>query len=77
MENWVSLILVLAMAAGLFFGGRSLFSSPIELFNFGVALVKALIPIITAPEDPETRKKRQAVERSGGQWDPIRKREKK
>lgn len=75
MEGWISFILLMAMAAGLYVGGRSLFSNPTELFNFTKELLAALAPIVTTPESPEVRKKRQEVERRGGIWDHANKRE--
>lgn len=72
-------ILLVVIALGVFAGAYSFGRHPTAWLEVITAAVKqfgpAVVGYLLKAEDPETRKKRQAVERSGGVWDPIRKRE--
>lgn len=77
--DWVGIVVVLALI--LFTLGMiyKVVNDPKFWFRVFSDLGKLAWPvakgIILKPEDPETRKRRQAVERRGGVWDPFRKRE--
>ena len=77
--DWVGIVIVLALI--LFTAGMiwKVVNSPTFWIQLAADLGKLAWPVlwafITKPEDEETRKKRQAVERRGGVWDYARKRE--
>lgn len=73
----VSLVAVFLLAAGL--SVYKISQSPTFWLGMITAVSKSawpvIVAVITKPEDPETRAKRIEVVRKGGEWDPIRKKE--
>mgnify|MGYP006371048687 FL=1 len=75
--DWITTGLYIAALVGMTAAAFIVARSP--TFWVGVAMViwRAVAPMLLKPEDPETRKRRQAVERAGGEWDHINKRERR
>ena len=77
--DWIGLAIIVGLL--LFTGGviYKAVMSPSFWIRLGLDLAALVRPVVWAylsrQEDPETQKKRIAVERRGGVWDPFRKRE--
>lgn len=79
--DWVGIVVVLALT--LFVAGMlwKIAHDPKFWFRVVTDLGKLFWPVVwgylSKQEDPEVQKRRQAVERSGGEWDHFRKRERR
>lgn len=77
--DWIGVTIVVGLL--LFTGGviYKTVNNPAFWFRLFSDLTKLIGPVVWAyvsrPEDEETRKRRIAVQRRGGEWDPFRKRE--
>lgn len=77
--DWIDIFLLVFMGIGVLAGAYSFGRSPSAWLEVLTAGLKQFGPLVfvylSRQEDPDTREKRNAVTKSGGQWDYVNKRE--
>ena len=72
--NWIELLLLAAILLGLVAGGILVARSPTFWIGFGVALFKAVLPLLAKRMTKEEEAAFQKCVRQGREWDFARKR---